>query len=152
MVVGLQCDWAQKSKTGPKLFWTLRNQKLTSGPENCFLNGSGLGHKAQICKKLQIGPKGDLGPENCFLIGLWTGPTGQNCKELQYRPKRSFGPRRLKKLRTGPEVTRWITWAIIDEAQFNLQVLKKLGKSKTSGPTLFMLCDAIWSHAHAYHM
>ena len=68
---------------------------MESGPENCFLNGSGLDNKAQFCKKLQIGPKGDLGPENCFLIGLWTGPTGQNCKELQYRPKRSFGPRRF---------------------------------------------------------
>ena len=102
-----------KSKTGPKLFWALRNQKFKSGPENCFLIGSGLGHKAQICKELQIGPKGDLGPENCFLIGLWTGPTGQNCKELQLRPKRSFGPRRLKEMRIGPELQDGPDWGLM---------------------------------------
>ena len=110
MVVGLQWDWAQSPRQAQKLFWTLRNQKLESGPENCFLIGSRLGHKAQFCKELQKGPKGDLGPENCFLIGLWTGPTGQNCKELQLRPKRSFGPRRLKEMRIGPEFQHGPDW------------------------------------------
>ena len=102
-----------KSKTGPKLFWTLRNQKLKSGPENCFLIGSGLGHKAQICKELQIGPKGDLGPENCFLIGLWTGPTGQNCKELQTGPKGVLGPGNFKKLQIGPELQDAQAWGLM---------------------------------------
>ena len=101
-----------KSKTGPKLFWTLRNQKLKSGPENYFLIGSGLGHKAQICKELQKCPKGDLGPENCFLIGLWTRPTGQNCKELQYRPKRSFGLRRLDEAADRARITSWTAMGI----------------------------------------
>ena len=108
---------------------------MKSGPENCFLIGSGLGHRAQICKELQIGPKGDLGPEKYFLIGIWTGPKGQNCKELQFRPKRSFGPRRLKEASDWARITRWTRLGInvIDEAQYviNFTSVVKLGKPKT---------------------
>ena len=99
-----------KSKTGPKLFWTLRNQKLKSGPENCFL------------------------------IGLWTGPTGQNCKEVQYRPKRSFGPRRLKEMRIGPEFQHGQDWGFCNHrSPIKFTSVEKLEIPRTSGP-IFFLC------------
>ena len=69
--------------------------------------------------KSKTGPKFDLdleepgnkiGPREWFSDGIRTGPTGQNCKVLQNKPKKSFGPRKLKTLRIGPELQRWISF------------------------------------------
>ena len=85
----------------------MRNQKLKLGPENCFLIGYGLGHKAKICKELQISPKGVLGPGDL----------------------KSFGPG--QKLQDG-----LLGINVIKEAQYVIYFTSvvKLGKPKTSGP------------------
>ena len=109
-----------KSKTGPKLFWTLRNQKLKFGPRKLFSD---------------------------WVLDWANRPKFvKSYKQAQ----KEFWAQEILEAADRARITRWTSLGInvIQAAQFVICFIYftsvvKLGKPKTSGPIFFMLEHAM---------